>query len=283
MAFRFIHRTSHTIYLIIFDIFNYRKWSCCSFYGAILALTLVMGCAPLKPAPPDHPFSQEEIARFISRMREQGEKVFTFLGIGKVRYNEGEGEGESNLLVVGSRPHRARFEITHPWGKPLFYIVDNGEHISVLSFVDHRFYIGQPSQFHDTRFFLFDLDLGSAWMMLSGMVPILPHDRAMSLKPNEITLFGSKDEVVEVITFSSSPLLPRSVYLPTQGVTAVLSKFKQGTLGPYPSRIRISQGDERGLEIRYTSLQLNRPVPEELFLLNPPPSFEIIELNGRER
>jgi outer membrane lipoprotein-sorting protein len=281
MEFRFTHRTSHPIHLIIFGVFNYRKWSGCSLYVGILSLALVMGCAPLKPAPPARPFSQDETARLISRMRARGDKVFSFLGIGKVRYNEGEGEGESNLLVVGSRPYRARFEITHPWGKPLFYIVNDGEHISVLSFVDHRFYIGQPSQFHEERFFLFDLDLGSAWMMLSGMVPILPHARAMSLKPDEITLYSWQDEVVEVITFSSNPLLPSSVHLPTQGITAALSKFKQGTIGPYPSRIRISQGDERDLEIRYTSLQLNTPIPEEVFRLDPPPGFEIIELNGR--
>jgi hypothetical protein len=283
MESRFTKRTSNPIHLIIFGIFNYRQWSRYSFYVGFLALTLVMGCAPLKPAPPARPFSQEETARLISGMRERGDKVFSFLGIGKARYNEGEGEGESNLLVVGSRPHRVRFEITHPWGKPLFYIVDDGANISVLSFVDHRFYIGQPSQFHDTRFFLFDLDQVSAWMMLSGMVPILPHARAMSLNPNEITLYSWQDEVVEVITFSSSPLLPSSVHLPAQGFTAVLSEFRQGTIGSYPSRIRISQGDERGLEIRYTSLQLNTPVPEEVFRLDPPPGFEIIELNGRER
>jgi outer membrane lipoprotein-sorting protein len=36
------------------------------------------------------------------------------------------------------------------------------------------------------------------------------------------------------------------------------------------------------IEIRYKRLRLNKPVPEEVFQLSPPPGFEIIKLDNQE-
>lgn len=246
-------------------------------YLTIFVLTLLIGCAPLVPSPPVEPLSREQTTYLISHMRAQGDKVFSFLGVGKLRFKQGEEESVSNLLAVGYRPFRVRLEITHSWGKPLFYIVADKRNISVLSLAEHKFYSGPPSHLYTRQFFLFDLDLDSAWMILSGRVPILPHHRAISLKPNEITLFNWQDEVVEIISFFSSSLLPRSVHFPKRGLTILLSRFKEGALGRYPSKIIIAKGDENQLEIQYKSLQLNKTIPEEIFRLDPPPDFEIIQ------
>jgi len=54
-------------------------------------------------------------------------------------------------------------------------------------------------------------------------------------------------------------------------------------LGLHPLKIKILKEDEdQSAEIRYKSLKLNKPVPEEIFQLNPPPNFEIIKLNYQQ-
>ncbi len=188
-----------------------------------------------------------------------------------------------NLLAVGKRPSSVRLEVTHTWGKPLFYIVADNQNTSVLSFVDHTFYSGPSSHLDTKQFFLFKLDLDAAWVILSGRIPILPHRKVESLRPNEITLFNGQGQAVETITFRSGLSLPASIHLPGQGFTVVLSQSKEGTPEPYPSKISVAQGDERHLEIRYKSLQINRPVPDEIFHLNPPPDVEIIQQDHREQ
>ncbi|MBW1673470.1 MAG: hypothetical protein JRJ45_07445, partial [Deltaproteobacteria bacterium] len=47
----------------------------------------------------------------------------TFQGIGKLNLKKGEEEIEANLFAIGSNPYKIRLEITHPWGRPLLYIV----------------------------------------------------------------------------------------------------------------------------------------------------------------
>jgi hypothetical protein len=108
-------------------------------------------------------------------------------------------------------------------------------------------------------------------------------DRAVSLNPNEITLFNSQGEVVEIISFVSGSLQPKSVYFQKKGITIILSEFKEEGLGLYPLRIKIVRKDEDQLtEIRYKNFKFNKPVPEEIFLLNPPLGFEIINLSSQK-
>jgi len=215
-------------------------------------------------------------------MRAQADGVRSFLGIGRLLFREGEEETEMGLLAVGQRPSRVRLELTHTWGKPLLYMVADRENTSVLSFVEHTFYSGPSSQLDRRQFFLFELDLDAAWVILAGRIPILPHCKVESLRPNELTLLNGQGEAVERLTFPSGLSLPRAIHLPGQGFTIGLSHFKEGTQGPYPSKVTIAQGDERQLEIRYTSLQVNRPIPEEIFRLNPPPDVTVIQQDYRE-
>lgn len=261
----------------------YRRWNNLLSYLTIFVLTLLLGCAPLLPFPSARPFSEKETVQLISRLRGQGEKIWSFQGVGRLRFKERRGDSESNLFAVGRRPFKVRLEINHPWGKPISHIVVDEKDISVLSLIDKKFFMGPTSRLNTERFFLFGIDLDSAWKILSGRVPILPHYSASSLKPNQITLYNHQGEVVEIISFSPGALLPRSAYFPKKRITIKLSEFKDGDLGPYPLRIKIVKGHkDRLIEIRYKRLRLNKPVPEEVFQLSPPPGFEIIKLDNQE-
>jgi len=60
-----------------------------------------------------------------------------------------------------------------------------------------------------------------------------------------------------------------------------LSEFDQGDLGLHPLKIKVlKENEDQLVVIRYKSLKLNKAVPEEIFQLNPPPSFEIVNLNN---
>lgn len=251
-------------------------------YLFIFLLTLVLGCAYPAPFSPVKPFSQQESDRIIRNLKDQEEKVSSFQGIGKVMLKKGQEEIEANLFAVGSNPYKIRLEITHPWGRPLLYIVADEKSISALSLRDKKFFRGPPHSFDIKQFFLYGLDLDLAWKIFSGSVPILSAlGGIVSLKPYEISLFNKQGEIVETISFSPKTLLPRSIYFPKKGFSILLSEFDEGYLDPRPLKIKILKESENQLVvIRYKNLTLNKPVPEEIFRLNPPPSFEIVNLNN---
>jgi outer membrane lipoprotein-sorting protein len=261
---------------------SYKIWNNFLSYLFIFLLTLVLGCASLAPFPVAKPFSQQESNRLISNLQDQEEKVSSFQGVGKLMLKKGEEEIEANLFAIGSNPYKIRLEITHPWGRPLLYIVADEKSISILSLTDKKFFRGPPHSLDMKQFFLYGLDLDLAWKIFSGSVPILStYGRTMSLKPHEISLYNKQGEIIETISFSSKTLLPRSIYFPKKGLSILLSEFDEGYLGPHPLQIKIlKESEDQLVVIRYKSFTLNKPVPEEIFQLNPPPSFEIVNLNN---
>ncbi len=232
------------------------------------------------PSPPYAPFTQTETAQLISNLRAEGRRISSFHGVGRLRYRDREEESELNLLAAGGRPFKVRLEVSHPWGRPLFFIVLDGDNTSVLSLVDHKFFKGQSNRLPMDLFFLLRLDLDSIWQILSGNVPVLPHSKAASLKPYEVTLYNGEGEVTQIISFFPRSLLPRSVSFPYEGITIMLSDFKQDDFGPRPLKIEIARKDtNQSVQIRYKDLTRNKPIPEEVFSLDPPPGFEVIEPN----
>jgi len=249
-------------------------------YLTLFILTFLFGCAPLVPYPPSVPFSRKETAQLIDRLKTQEEEIASFQGLGKLRFKDGEQESETNLLAVGSRPLRVRVEISHAWGRPLFFVVADNKHAQAVSFVEKKVFRGEWDRLPEGPFHVLTLDLDSLWIALSGSVPILPHARAASLKEHEIRLFDAEEDVREIISFSPDSRLPRSVYFPDKGITIIFSDYERCDLGPKPSRIMImSEMHNQSAEIRYKHLRINRAVPEEVFRLAPPPGFEIVDLN----
>lgn len=248
----------------------------------LLVLGLFAGCAPLQPLPPAKPLSQDQARHLISKMKAQAGEVSSFLGMGELLFKEGLQEAEMKLLAVGRKPPKLRIELTHAWGRPLLHIVADDQNTSVLSFVDHTFYSGPLNSLPRKQFFPLELDLKTVWLILSGRIPILPHFKIASLRPNEISLFNQEDEEVETLLFSQDLTMPTLIHFPRQGFTVALSQIEQGKMGPYPSRVSISQGDERQLEIRYSSLQHNRSIPDEIFSLKPPHDVRIIQPGSLE-
>jgi len=250
---------------------------------SIFLLTLVLGCASLSTFPPAKPFSQQESNRIISNLQDQEKKVLSFQGIGKLLLKKGEEEIETNLFTIGRRPFKIRLEITHPWGKPLLYIVADKKNVSILSFTERKFFWGPPNSFNIKKFFPCGLEMDLVWTIFSGSVPILSTTgRVVSLKPYEISLYNKQGEVAKTISFSSSDLLPRSIYFPKKRFTIIFSEFEQRDLGLQPLNIKVvKENEDKLVVIQYKSLKLNKAVPEEIFQLNPLPGFEIVNLYNR--
>jgi len=71
---------------------------------AIIAIALLVGCAPLRTLPPAKPISQDQAHHLIKQMRVYADEVFSFVGVGKLLFREGVGETDlSSPIPGGSR------------------------------------------------------------------------------------------------------------------------------------------------------------------------------------
>jgi hypothetical protein len=260
----------------------YKIWNTVLSCLSIFLFTLFFGCASLAPFPPGKPFSQQDTVRLISNLQDQEGKTLSFQGIGKLNLKKGEEAMEANFLAVGTHPSKIRLEITHPWGRPLLHMVADKTDVSILSLTDKKFFKGPLNASGIKHFFLDGIDLDLALTIFSASIPMLPAPGgAVSLNPLEISLYNKEGELVEKINFYSGTLLPKSIYLPNKGLTIIFSEFKQGDVGPHPLKIEVlSENKDQLVMIQYKSLTFNKPVPKEIFQLNPPPNFEIINLNN---
>jgi hypothetical protein len=245
-------------------------------------LILASGCAHIFHLPSHKPFSEKEINRLTSHLKEQQGSISSFQGTGRLRYKDGDKESAGlDLFTVGCRPGRIRLEITHSWGRPLFHVVVDGKNISALSLTDNKFFYGPLTSSNIRRFFKFDLEPELVWEIFAGVTPILPYVKADSLKAREIVLYDMQNEVMEAISFSGEGILPGSVSFPKKGFSVILSKFKEDGSRSYPLNIKVVSKDKnRSLDIRYKGLKFNRVFPEEVFRLDPPPDFKIIQLDN---
>jgi hypothetical protein len=260
------------------------RWSRFLFRLIVFFFALPLGCARLPSVPTAPPFSQKEATRLIAHLSEAGGNIMSFQGVGTIMFKKGEEASVSHLLAVGERPYKVRLEMTHSWGKPLFHIVIDRETVSVLSLVEKKLYRGRISPSRAEPFFLVGLDPDSVWKILSGGVPILAHRRALSLRSHEIVLYDAEGEMIEIISFVPEFCVPKTVVFPKKGITLTLSDFRQGDQGLKPLRIRAARkNDNQSFQIQYKSLIFNKPIPKEVFHMDAPPGFEVVELGQGKR
>jgi len=262
-----------------------KKWNNLILCLIFFIVTLPVGCSKLRQPLKTKPFFQKDASKILLSLKEQNKEINSFQGVGRISFEGEEGELESNLFIVGKRPFKTRIEVTHLWGKPLFHIVIDGKNISVLSLIEKKFFRGHRGSLNIDQLFLLELDPNSIWDILAGRAPVLDEvKRAVRFESNKISLLNSNSEVIEIIRFSSNPVIPKSVYFPMKETTITLSKFRKMNSGYSALLIEIiEEKRNRLIKIEYKNFEVNRPVPDDVFVLKPLPGFKIVELDKPAR
>ena len=248
----------------------------------VLFLVLVFpNCATIYRPPPKGPLNPHEIRIIMSGIEEQGRKVFAFYTVGSLLVKDWAQESESNILIAGTKgPFKIKIEITHPWGRPILHILFHKTRLEVLSFSDKKFYLGTFTPEALSKIFPGELNANLLWATLRGYPNLITHHRIASRKANQVTLFDGKGKAVEVIDVYPESLLPKSVSFPEQHIDLAFSRFQKNNDIYYAREVQVKSTKRRkNLTLKNRKMVFNKAIPGEVFTLEKPPAFEILDLD----
>lgn len=253
------------------------------FFGALCIIvfsSLLHACAPVRIGPPSQPVDPQRISQYLSLIQEQEDVVHAFFCSGRL-HMKGEGPySEAQALFAGTKePFRLKAEITHSWGRPLFYALIQEATIRILSFPEKRLYLGRVSSAELSRFFPGQFDPKLVWTLARGYPILLEHARAISVKSDQITLLDARGKTVQVIDFNPRSLHPQRVTLEGRDMEVSFSEFVQEDRFSYALQVRAHDvKKKRGLGFDLNKIVFNRAIPEDLFTIEPPPGFTLFPL-----
>ena len=152
--------------------------------------------------------------------------------------------------------------------------------LKVLSFTENILYLGTMSPETLSRFFPGDFDPDLIWAVLRGYPHLIGHQRIASLRANQISLFNWKEREVERIDFSPESRFPRRASFPERHLAVAFLGFQEDSGLYYAREVRVkSMKGRRRLLLKNRNMVFNKPIPEEIFILEKPPMFETVNLD----
>src|SRR4030042_1071071 len=224
-------------------------------------------------------------AGLITRMLDQEDRVSSFYASGTVLVKGWVWKSEAELLIAGTRePLKIKLEITHPWGKPILHILMDNNRLEILSFDEKRVYIGELTAESLSRFFLPEefRDLNLIWSVLRGYPHIAVYDRISCSDIYRINLINQEEMAVEVIDLYPENLLPKRVLFPRDSLDILFSGYRESDGIDYAEEVTVNNVEGgKDLIIKTRKLVFNKPVPDEIFILEKPGTFETVYMDER--
>jgi hypothetical protein len=214
-------------------------------------------------------------------MNWQERLVTSLVAGGKLTVKNWYWEADTDVLLVGTKePFRIKVEIVHTWGQPILHILVHEGRLEVLSFRDQKLFVSPFTPQALSRFFPGDLDPLLIWTVLRGYPVLRAYDRATSAKAHQVKLLDRDGKAVEVVDFLPDTHLPQRVYFPDRQIKLEFSEFQERDGVLYAAKVDIDPSDG-GKRVRLDIQQMvpNRSVPEEVFALQVPPTFQIQRLD----
>jgi hypothetical protein len=249
---------------------------------SLLATPLFSTCAPVTPKHLPPILDEQKIAEFISLGREQDARVLSLISTGRLTIKRPGSETELNVLIAGVRDlEKIKIEITHPWGRPVVHILINGKGFDMVSFAEKKRYSGLLGTSDPSGFFPGRLSLDQIWAFVRAFPAIADYDSVVLSKENQITLFDSNGDVVQVINFCEQSNFPCAIFFPEQDARVVFSRFQNEKGIYYARETELSGSGKTGtLRIAVKQMVFNEAIPEGIFELITPKGFETVPLHG---
>jgi hypothetical protein len=245
---------------------------------SFLLLFTAQGCALFHGLPPQPPLPPEKVHMMVSRIQDQAEKVHSFFSSGLLNLKEGYWEQESTILMaVTKEPRRIKIEITDPWGRPVAHLLLDGKALTAVSFAERKVYVGKVTPETISKVFPGQLDSRMIWDVLRAYPSLGPGLHPGSERADQVSLFDDNGKEAEILDLDPESLQPRLVLFPGLKTKLAFAEFQDEGGITYAREVTVIHGDVT-VAIHHEKMVFNKPIPEPVFTLEPPPGFETADL-----
>jgi hypothetical protein len=243
-----------------------------------LCLLLLSGCAGLGRALFERPLNERALAVVVADLKKQNEGIQSFFSSGRLWVKGWYGDdGEANIFAATTTaPYRNKIEVTHPWGQPLLYLLEEGKEFRLLSYSERKLYFGELSAHSLSRFLPGNMDQSVLRDILRAYPVLEPSFRVLSKGANQVSFWNPQGEEVRIVELDRETLLPREVVLPHQNINLILENFQESGGFRYARKVTVTHFLGGKLMV-YTveKMVFNQKIPDQVFTLEAPPGFEM--------
>ena len=256
-------------------------------WGALSCLLAACATLPQGPWVGALPAGDQAIERLEARRL----AVRSFVMQGTIQVKTPEGEIHGDHLINGVFPDRLRADVLGPFGQPVLSLLSTGSRLIVLDYRENQAFVGPPSRQNVARFLGLALSPAEIYTILSGSVPLLPHEKAQVAPVPEpgraqLKLLGAGGAVSQALVFSLSDFAVRRAWLeewtgrdrPGANLECLFDSFVSQGQGNYPRNIEVKDHNQRRIALASDQLTLNQPVDGALFEMAIPAGIQVREL-----
>jgi hypothetical protein len=240
----------------------------------LIAVTL-QSCTLFKIQKAPSLYSEQELTGILNSLKRQGDLVNTFYAHGRISFQGRGSESEASALVVGERnPFRFRMEVTHLWGRPLFYILINENRLQFLSFPDKKYYVSELDTVNHWEWLPMQIDKNQLWALGRGFPLINDYTRSVSDIPNQILLSNEERATTQRIDLEPSKDTPQRIDSTENGLNLIFSEFGEEDGIQYARNIQFNDPNS-GSTLNFHTKQavFNKSIDKNIFRLSIPPGF----------
>jgi hypothetical protein len=251
-------------------------------YALSVITILLSGCAILTPSGPEKYLTKEDMQNTIEETRVQGQMVSQFYFTGQLSMKGWIMDRSADILIAGkNEPLTIKMEITHSWGKPLFYLLIKDERLSIIDFMEKKQYEGEFTSENLSRFLPeMDCSTDMIWSFLRGYPRYSGVSGIREERAGVITLEGPDRKTIGTIILSTEKEIKEAKVI-SQGFPGM--SFMDFTMTEdisyAESTLLEDKREERDMTLTRKKVRFNKEIPDEIFTLVPPASFEKISLD----
>jgi hypothetical protein len=249
----------------------------------LLAIAFIIsGCVSLAPYRQQKLLSEEEMQNIIAEAKAQEELVSGFYFTGQLTINGWIMDRSADILIAGKKaPLMLKMEITHSWGKPLFYLLIRDERLSIIDFMEKRQYDGAFTSANLSRFLPeMDFSTDMIWSFLRGY-PIYPvASDIYEERGGVLRLEGADNKTIGLITLSPEKEIEEVTIFSPGSPDMIFKDFHvAGDISYAGNTLLKHRSEDRDMTLERKKVVFNKDIPDEIFTLKPMPSFEQISLD----
>ncbi|NLD35847.1 MAG: hypothetical protein GX654_03175 [Desulfatiglans sp.] len=240
------------------------------------------GCSSLAPYRQQKILSGEEIQNIRAEAKAQAQMVSEFYFTGQVSIDGWILDRSADILIAGNRePLKLKMEITHSWGKPLFYLLIRDNRLTIIDFMEKRQYDGEFTAANLSRFLPeMDFSPDMIWSFLRGYPiysgePDIHEDRG-----GVLTLKGADKKTIGTITLTTSKEIKEAALFSPGSPGMIFKGFiMAGEISYAANTLLKDKKENRGMTLKRKKVAFNKDIPDEIFTLAIMPSFKQVSLD----
>ena len=226
-------------------------------------------------------FTEYDIDNIARDIRLQEDIVSEFYSTGTLTINGWIVDTSVDIFFAGKKePLMLKMEISHSWGKPLFYFLIKEDTLEIRDFIEKKQYIGKFTPDSLSRFLPnMDCSPDIIWSFLRGYPHFDSYDRIHEGSPGVLTLTDRKKNIGK-ITFSQGEGIIKAVSSPPHFLTIKFSDFRKSKEINYAEKSIVEDiKGKKDLILKRKKVIFNKDIPREVFTLKNQPYFEELNLD----